>query len=501
MAVNEQATECSMDCTQNQPNAKAEGISSPEQDTNTVLRLKQIEDIKTRACSLAEPQLVVCSGKLERLRATWAFNLWKIRALPSSAPVDLGLEAQAKRLAYDAGVQSENNLRLLFELDAVVGGDQVRAARKALVKFLKTELIARFDAIRASALRLERVAEYFAARVDKPLQEHQPPATSVSTSAQKRKSKKAKKGKKGKRGKANAPVSPKAEGQVPKADIQVPIDTSSTDEDEDAIEEVPADAEVDLETVVEEPMRDVEVQNLTQQQESMQDVQESNTTKAKQDVPQETHEDSIEGMMRDVEEQKEAKEVEEQKVEKEVDNEPEEEAEEGEEEEDTLAEAVSSLRQHKPRLKYPLQLRERALGDGSLLLWADMPGVTRDSYRVKVDNAKRTLSIFGLARTQQVIREPMRDIWGMVRYAHRQVPVTKWFQETFSIPASFDLRKVEYTLQDQQLRIVLPSQPAAERRRRRAASPARRCYQPQADPEDFYNNMNPFAGFSNPWLF
>eukprot|EP00808_Paulinella_micropora_P006359 g42939.t1 len=85
-------------------------------DRETKVLLKRIEDIKAKACKQFLQMLSVYAGKLDRLRALCAFHLWRLRMLgpekysekaTATTSGNIDVLTLAKRLAYDAGVQSE----------------------------------------------------------------------------------------------------------------------------------------------------------------------------------------------------------------------------------------------------------------------------------------------------------------------------------------------------------------------------------------------------------
>merc|ERR1712137_1253666 len=67
----------------------------------------------------------------------------------------MGLKKKTTRMAYDIGVASEDLFRVLCMCDDVVGDDDVRKLRKALVLQIK-QSIAHADNARSAALRLAK---------------------------------------------------------------------------------------------------------------------------------------------------------------------------------------------------------------------------------------------------------------------------------------------------------------------------------------------------------
>eukprot|EP00808_Paulinella_micropora_P006360 g42940.t1 len=103
-------------------------------------------------------------------------------------------------------------------------------------------------------------------------------------------------------------------------------------------------------------------------------------------------------------------------------------------------------------------LEKRA--DGSLLLWVDVKGL--QDVRVKVDVAKRALHVYGLRHAKRIVRVPVRDMWGMVHsYTRRQETAMEWFQETLEVPAVFDLQHVKHMSTTSQLNLTATFRPSA----------------------------------------
>jgi hypothetical protein len=140
--------------------------SEPTPEERTMFA--KIEQILASAKAF-EPMATTLAQKLERLVARSALQLWKVQVLlendKEKAAETLATASAAKaqhltklgnQLAYTSGVQSEHLLRLLFQLDSVLGSDEIRVRRKKAVLYLKG-LMGRFDAIRARALNLEPI--------------------------------------------------------------------------------------------------------------------------------------------------------------------------------------------------------------------------------------------------------------------------------------------------------------------------------------------------------
>jgi HSP20 family protein len=86
--------------------------------------------------------------------------------------------------------------------------------------------------------------------------------------------------------------------------------------------------------------------------------------------------------------------------------------------------------------------------EDEILLYADLPGVTRENLTVHIDNGKLTLT-----GTRQLNPEGA-SIWeefGDVEY-----------RRVFSVPQSIDMEKVSAELQDGVLRLHLPKSSAAK---------------------------------------
>eukprot|EP00808_Paulinella_micropora_P013555 g18933.t1 len=444
-------------------------------DRETKVLLKRIEDVKAQACKQFLQMLSVYAGKLDRLRALCAFHLWRLRMLgpekysekaTAATSGNIDVLALAKRLAYDAGLQSEAVLRLLFELDGVVGGsDEVRTNRKSLVNFLKTTLIEKFDMIRASAIKLQP----FAARLNELTKEQ---ASAAST------------------------------------------ETKPTEDEGYDVVEVPADDEVDLNSVeVEEEgqMEEEDRQTQTQKEEEQNKCAEEESEEIAciqtdgQDNDDDAH-SKMDGQDDDDDDAHSKMDVAETDTET---NSCEQEQEQ--DEDDILEKRVLSLRQRRPDLEYALPLQERSSADGSLLLWADVPGL--QDVRVKVDVAKRALHVYGLRHAKRIVRVPVRDMWGMVHsYTRRQETAMEWFQQTLEVPAVFDLQHVKHMSTTSQLRFVLPRQTTARRRQLQEWTEAARHSQPatrrRMEQQPSYMQcrqprqlFDPFAQFSQPWLF
>lgn len=87
---------------------------------------------------------------------------------------------------------------------------------------------------------------------------------------------------------------------------------------------------------------------------------------------------------------------------------------------------------------------------GEILLYADMPGVTKEHISIKIDNGRMTLS--GIRHLQ---------VAGAANW--REFADTE-FRRTFSVPQSIDIDKVHAELKDGVLRLHLPKSEAAKPR-------------------------------------
>lgn len=85
--------------------------------------------------------------------------------------------------------------------------------------------------------------------------------------------------------------------------------------------------------------------------------------------------------------------------------------------------------------------------EDEILLHADMPGVTKENSRVRLENGR--LEISGL-RTLKTSGSASREEFGNVEY-----------QRIFSVPQTIDIEKVNAELKDGVLRLHLPKSEAA----------------------------------------
>eukprot|EP00457_Paulinella_chromatophora_P004160 gb/GEZN01004170.1/.p1 GENE.gb/GEZN01004170.1/~~gb/GEZN01004170.1/.p1 ORF type:complete len:479 (+),score=94.78 gb/GEZN01004170.1/:87-1523(+) len=471
----------------------------------------KIEQIEHSVKAL-EPALQACERRLERLSALSALKLWEVNTLSSALAAShtkphedaASLIHHGHQLAYEAGLKSEHLLRLLFQLDSIMGSDEVRARRKKTVLYIK-DLMARFDQLRARALNLEsvyanRILKKAGAADTSKLQTDEteemesevetemssPPANSGSTKNDKLKQ--TKKGKKSKKGKKKS----KKKKQDPAGLSIKPTQTVKQDfDDEGCIEEVPVDDVLDTET--EMPVESEEV------------VDEK---KNKDDTLDEAKEDQ------EVEESKED-EGEGQPIEGKS------ESMEGGVQVEPLELQVARLRKERPDLEFRVPLHERDLADG-VILYAELPGVDRQNLSVKADPQRRTLNIFGLRRGYERIDELSnlfdRGFFGGSRAwpesTHK--PVTQWFTEQLQLPSTVDAAKMRVKLwQDGKLQIALPYTAAkrrqVEQERSRRAPPMQptdlRDY--GYPPRDFgyqrrrdfggYEPRSDFEGYGFPW--
>jgi len=88
--------------------------------------------------------------------------------------------------------------------------------------------------------------------------------------------------------------------------------------------------------------------------------------------------------------------------------------------------------------------------ENEILLYADMPGVTKQDVCVDIDNGKLTLS--GIRKTANKGAASWEE-FGEVE-----------FQRTFAVPQTIDVGKVGATLKDGVLRLNLPKSEAAKPR-------------------------------------
>jgi len=119
----------------------------------------------------------------------------------------------------------------------------------------------------------------------------------------------------------------------------------------------------------------------------------------------------------------------------------------------------------KPEAKSPTEMertRERTVfipradiyeRDDALVLVADMPGVDKDNVEINVD--RRVLTISG-----RVATEPVEDY--RLTYAEYE---TGDFERSFTLTEEVDVDKIEATVKNGVLRLVLPKSEAAKPRK------------------------------------
>lgn len=88
--------------------------------------------------------------------------------------------------------------------------------------------------------------------------------------------------------------------------------------------------------------------------------------------------------------------------------------------------------------------------ENEILLFADMPGVTKENIRVNIDNGK--LSVSGVRKLDTVGTADWEE-FGDVEYLRN-----------FSVPQSIDVAKVNAELKDGVLKLHLPKSEAAKPR-------------------------------------
>lgn len=88
--------------------------------------------------------------------------------------------------------------------------------------------------------------------------------------------------------------------------------------------------------------------------------------------------------------------------------------------------------------------------DNEILLFADMPGVTKENICVNIDNGK--LSVSGV-RKLEIIGSATWEEFGDVEYLRN-----------FSVPQTIDIAKVNAELKDGVLKLHLPKSEAAKPR-------------------------------------
>jgi HSP20 family molecular chaperone IbpA len=86
-------------------------------------------------------------------------------------------------------------------------------------------------------------------------------------------------------------------------------------------------------------------------------------------------------------------------------------------------------------------------------LWADLPGVARESLEIKVQD--------GTLRIEASAGLPTRD---GLRWQHAEVRVPE-FARSFTVGAEFDTSKIEANLKDGVLRMLIPRREEARPRR------------------------------------
>jgi hypothetical protein len=127
-------------------------------DPCSVLLLKKVGDLARNAMAL-RPKLLMFEDQLRRARGRVAIAMWRGRVCLHPAAKGAGFKAlqlKVRRLAYDAGVHSEELFRLLCSADSIISdSDDIRRLRKAQVLSIK-HAISQADSIRIQAQRLER---------------------------------------------------------------------------------------------------------------------------------------------------------------------------------------------------------------------------------------------------------------------------------------------------------------------------------------------------------
>jgi ribosomal protein L12E/L44/L45/RPP1/RPP2 len=395
-------------------------------DKQLATMFSKIEQIEGSARAF-EPMLVTLQAKLERLVAQHALQLWKVQALVnekkqeknvSRAMADASLEKAnlltklGNQLAYTSGVQSEHLLRLLFQLDSVMGSEKIRSRRKKVVMYLKS-LMGRFDSIRARALNLEPV---YIKRILHKVSHLSSPAPPSSGS-------------------------PTESGERPASASDM---VDQTDEEEA------------------EPTEPTEPVTSVGSTTEMVMMQETDSGDGHVDDRQKQKEQDNEGEEDDEEENEEDDEEEDE----------EDEEDEGQEQAipaDPLWDRVHALRKLRPELEAGLDLSHRSLHDG-ILLQDLRAGLQPDTVHVKVDPVKRTCHIYGLKPVvtyRNVVErrnEPRYDMFGNLwgyepqRYVTRKpIRTTQWFSQTLQLPKSIDLGRVDHAVtRDGGLQVLLP---------------------------------------------